>query len=43
MGMAVVKRCLDLHQGKLLLESQVGIGTTFTIRISQPDKVGFLP
>ncbi|MEP0911510.1 ATP-binding protein [Leptolyngbya sp. GB1-A1] len=43
LGMAVVKRCLDLHQGKLLLESQVDIGTTFTIRISQPDKVGFLP
>jgi signal transduction histidine kinase len=42
LGMAVVKRCLDLHQGELTLESQVGVGTTFTVRIQQPRRMGFL-
>lgn len=42
LGMAVVKKCLDLHQGELSLESKVGIGTTFTVKIRQPQKVGFL-
>ncbi|HEY9626774.1 MAG TPA: ATP-binding protein [Coleofasciculaceae cyanobacterium] len=40
LGMAVVKKCLDLHQGELHVESQVGVGTTFTIKISQPQKAG---
>jgi signal transduction histidine kinase len=40
LGMAVVKKCLDLHQGELSVESQLGIGTTFTIKIRQPQKTG---
>jgi signal transduction histidine kinase len=35
LGMAVVKKCLELHHGNLSIESQVGIGTTFTIKLSQ--------
>jgi signal transduction histidine kinase len=33
LGLAVVKKCLDLHQGEITVESQVGVGTTFTVRI----------
>lgn len=33
LGLAVVKKCLELHQGKIMVESQVGVGTTFTIKI----------
>jgi signal transduction histidine kinase len=40
LGMAVVKRCLNLHQGELSVDSEVGVGTTFTIKLSQPRKVG---
>lgn len=36
LGLAVVKKCLELHQGEITVESQVGVGTTFTVRI--PDK-----
>jgi signal transduction histidine kinase len=35
LGMAVVKKCLDLHQGQIDLESEVGVGTTFTVTIAQ--------
>ncbi|MGI0486739.1 ATP-binding protein [Pantanalinema rosaneae CENA516] len=40
LGMAVVKKCLDLHQGELRVESQVGVGTTFTIQLPQPQTTG---
>jgi signal transduction histidine kinase len=33
LGLAVVKKCLDLHQGEITVKSQVGVGTTFTVRI----------
>ncbi|MBO3458366.1 ATP-binding protein [Aetokthonos hydrillicola Thurmond2011] len=35
LGLAVVKKCLDLHQGEIDVKSQVGLGTKFTIRIAQ--------
>lgn len=31
LGLAVVKKCLELHGGKIEVESQVGIGTTFSV------------
>jgi len=31
LGMAVIKTCVDLHGGKISLESKLGQGTTFTI------------
>lgn len=40
LGMAVVKKCLELHQGALNLQSQLGSGTTFTITIPQPPRNG---
>ncbi|PZO41496.1 MAG: histidine kinase [Pseudanabaena frigida] len=36
LGLTLVKRCLDLHQGTVTVDSEVGVGTTFTIQIPQP-------
>lgn len=33
LGLAVVKKCVDLHQGEILVETQEGEGTTFTVKI----------
>ncbi|KAM3103258.1 ATP-binding protein [Phormidesmis sp. 146-12] len=33
LGLAVVKKCVALQNGELTLESQEGMGTTFTVRI----------
>ncbi|GAB4375105.1 MAG: hypothetical protein Kow00121_20440 [Elainellaceae cyanobacterium] len=35
LGLAVVKRCLELHGGEIFVESQVEVGTTFTVKIPQ--------
>jgi signal transduction histidine kinase len=34
LGLAVVRKCVELHQGKINLKSAVGLGTTFTVEIS---------
>ena len=33
LGLTIVKRCVDLHKGKIGFKSQVGIGTTFTVKL----------
>jgi signal transduction histidine kinase len=33
LGLAIVRKYVDLHQGKVTAISQVGVGTTFTVRI----------
>ncbi|KAF3890997.1 histidine kinase [Tolypothrix bouteillei VB521301] len=35
LGLALVKKCLDLHQGEIFVESEVGVGTQFTVVIPQ--------
>lgn len=35
LGLAVVKKCVDLHQGEIMVDSKVGEGTTFTVKIPQ--------
>lgn len=36
LGLSIVKRAVDLHGGSLALESAVGVGTRFTIRLPCP-------
>jgi PAS domain S-box-containing protein len=33
LGLAVVKKCVELHGGSIKLESKMGVGTTFTVTI----------
>lgn len=36
LGLALVKRCVELHRGEVVLESLEGVGTTVTVTIPQP-------
>ncbi|NJN59859.1 MAG: response regulator [Leptolyngbyaceae cyanobacterium SL_5_9] len=33
MGLSIVKKCVDLHQGSLTVESEVNVGTKFTVTL----------
>jgi signal transduction histidine kinase len=33
LGLAVVKKCVELHRGEIALDSQVGKGTSFTVKL----------
>jgi signal transduction histidine kinase len=35
LGLAVVKKCVELHQGEIFVSSKVGVGTKFTVTIPQ--------
>ncbi|MBD1848703.1 ATP-binding protein [Leptolyngbya sp. FACHB-711] len=36
LGLTIVKHCLDLHGGQIDVESEVGEGTTFVVKLFQP-------
>lgn len=40
LGLAVVKTCVDLHQGQIFVESVVKVGTTFTVKIPKKASIG---
>jgi len=33
LGLVVVKKCVDLHDGTITANSEVGVGTTFTVTL----------
>jgi PAS domain S-box-containing protein len=33
LGLAIAKKCVDLHQGQITVDSEVGVGTTFTVTL----------
>lgn len=35
LGLAVVKKCVELHQGEISIHSELGVGTIFTVKITQ--------
>jgi signal transduction histidine kinase len=42
LGLAIVKYIVESHNGKVAVNSTLGVGTTFTIEIPMPDKMSFL-
>ncbi len=39
LGLAIVKQCLNHHQGQIRFESQVGVGTTFTVHLPRHPQI----
>ncbi|HEY9798299.1 MAG TPA: sensor histidine kinase, partial [Leptolyngbyaceae cyanobacterium] len=33
LGLTIAKKCVDIHKGQIAVESEVGVGTTFTVTL----------
>lgn len=33
LGLVIIKKCIDLHQGSIDIQSELGAGTTITVRL----------
>lgn len=40
LGLSIVKKCVDTHQGKIAVESEVGVGTLFTVTLYSKRSLG---
>ncbi|MGC1392760.1 MAG: ATP-binding protein [Coleofasciculaceae cyanobacterium] len=39
LGLAIIKKCVDLHGGQIDIESEIGVGTTFTVTLPCHGKI----
>jgi PAS domain S-box-containing protein len=39
LGLAIVKKCIDAHQGEITVISEIGVGTTFTVKLPLQNKI----
>ncbi|HBL11784.1 MAG TPA: hybrid sensor histidine kinase/response regulator [Cyanobacteria bacterium UBA11162] len=39
LGLVIVRECVELHAGEVFVESEVGVGTTFTVSLSFPSEM----
>lgn len=38
LGLSIIKKCIDLHGGQINVESEIGVGTTFTVTLPSNGK-----